>query len=87
METHKTSLSPILVHSGRNSASPIKILASFVLSEDVMGCYVLIVIGLMIYGRFMPRPHTQVDAISCPNRSVSYKPHLSSDTRTAKSKK
>lgn len=48
--TLKTSLSPILVHSGRNSASPIKVWASFVLSVDVMGCYVLIVIGPMIYG-------------------------------------
>lgn len=56
--TLKTSLSPILVHSGRNSASPIKVWASFVLSADVMGCYVLIVIGPMIYGWFMPRPHT-----------------------------
>lgn len=50
IETHKTSLSPILVHSGRNSASPIKVYATFVLSVDIMGCYVLIVIGLMIYG-------------------------------------
>lgn len=31
---------------------------------DVMGCYVLIVIGPMIYGGFMPRPPTQIqDAI------------------------
>lgn len=69
IETRETSLSlppppPQHLNSGRNSSQPITFRASFVLSVDVMGCYVLIVIGPMIYGRFMIRPHTQTDGIS-----------------------